>query len=39
LAATLVSWPFDAEFVDVVIAVRVGVVGTIGIVGRPRRYH
>jgi hydrogenase/urease accessory protein HupE len=39
LAATLAGWRFDPEFVDVVIAVSVGVVGTIGIVGRPRRYH
>jgi hydrogenase/urease accessory protein HupE len=39
LAATLAGRRFDPEFVDVVIAISVGVVGTIGVFGRPRRFH
>ena len=38
ITATLAGWRFDPEFVDVVIAVSVGVVGVIGLIGRPRRY-
>lgn len=38
VVATLAGWRFDARFVDVVIAVSVGVIGTVGVVGRPRRY-
>ena len=38
LTATLAGWRFDPEFVDVVIAVSVGVVGVIGLLGRPRRF-
>jgi hypothetical protein len=39
MAATLAGWTFDAEFVDVVIAVSVGLVGTVGVMGRPRRLN
>jgi hydrogenase/urease accessory protein HupE len=39
ITATLAGWRFEPEFVDVVIAVSVGVVGTIGVVGRPRRFR
>jgi hypothetical protein len=39
IAATLARWRIDAAFVDVVIAVSVGLVGTVGVIGRPRRFH
>ncbi|GAA0522336.1 hypothetical protein Ade02nite_81640 [Paractinoplanes deccanensis] len=38
ITATLAGWRLDPALVDVVIAVSVGVVGTIGLIGRPRRF-
>jgi hydrogenase/urease accessory protein HupE len=39
IAATVAGWRIDAQFVDGVIAVSVGLVGTVGVIGRPRRFH